>query len=81
MYSYAISISVATNVASRILEGDKVMLEKYIKFLSIGGDKWPSEAFGVLGVDLESPETYNCAIKYFDSLIEKFNKLYKGEEV
>lgn len=81
LYSYAISISVATNVASKILEGDKVMLENYHKFLCTGGDVWPTDAFKILGVDLESNVTYENAIKYFDSLIEKFKKLINDEEV
>ena len=81
LYSYAISISVATNIASKIISGDKVILEKYNKFLHIGEDVWPADAFKVLGVDLESRDTYLNAIKYFDNLIEKFEKLYYDEEV
>ena len=81
LYSYAICISVATNVASKILAGDKDMLDNYYKFMKLGSDKWPSEAFEVLGVDLESPKVYENAINYFNGLIKKFEEIYALEEV
>lgn len=80
LYSYAICISVATNVAKRILEGDKTMLDNYYKFMKLGSDKWPMEAFAVLGVDLESPEVYQNAIDYYADLIKKYEEL-SGLEV
>ena len=80
LYSYAICISVATNVAKKILEGDKEMLDNYYKFMKLGSDKWPMEAFEVLGVDLESPLVYQNAIDYFDDLIKKYEEV-SGLEV
>ena len=79
LYSYAICISVASYVASKILSGDKDMLDKYIKFLKTGSDKWPHEAFEVLGINLEDENVYKEAIKYFDSLIDKYNMLLDKE--
>lgn len=79
LYSYAICISVATNVASKILDGDKEMLDNYYKFMKLGADKWPKEAFEVLGIDLESPAVYENAIKYFDSLIVKYREILNEE--
>ena len=81
LYSYAICISVALNVASKILDGDKDMLNKYYEFMKCGSDKWPSEAFSVLGVDLEDKAVYENAITYFDSLIDKYYKIMNDEEV
>jgi len=79
LYSYAICISVASYVASKILSGDKDMLDRYIKFLKTGSDKWPHEAFEVLGINLEDENVYKEAIKYFDSLIDKYNILLDKE--
>lgn len=79
LYSYSICISVATNVASRILAGDKEMLDNYYKFMKLGSDKWPEEAFSVLGVDLESPIVYENAINYFDDLINKYREILNEE--
>ncbi|MBQ7240179.1 MAG: oligoendopeptidase F family protein [Bacilli bacterium] len=75
LYSYAICISVASYVAKNILDGDSEMLDKYIKFLSTGGDTWPIDAFKVLGIDLTESKVYEEAINYFDSLIEEYKKI------
>ena len=81
LYSYAICISVASNVARKILDGDKEMLNNYYEFMKLGSDKWPAEAFKVLGVDLENPEVYQNVIDYFDSLIDKYYEIKHQEEV
>ncbi len=76
LYSYAICISVATMVASKILKGEEEMLNRYLEFLKVGNDKWPKEAFEVLGVDLEDPKVYEDAISYFDSLLKEYENIY-----
>jgi len=81
LYSYAICISVASNVASKILEGDKEMLDNYMKFLCAGSDKWPKESFAILGIDLEDSSVYENAIKYFNSLIDKYYEILNEDEV
>ncbi len=80
LYSYAISISVASYVADRILSGDKKVLEKYIEFLKVGSDSWPIETFKVLGIDLSNNNVYKNAIDYFDKLIDKYYEIYNGGE-
>ncbi len=79
LYSYAICVSVATDVASKIINGDAKTLEKYYDFMKVGYDKWPSEAFSVLGINLEEKIVYENAIKYFDSLIDKYYEIYNQE--
>lgn len=81
LYSYAICISVASNVASKILNGDKTMLNNYYEFMKCGSDKWPSEIFEVLGIDLEDKEVYENAIEYFDNLIDKYYEILGEDEV
>ena len=81
LYSYAICISVASYVSSKIINGDKDMLSKYLEFIKCGSDKWPSEAFQILGINLEDKEVYEGAIKYFDTLIDKYYKIYNDSEV
>lgn len=76
LYSYSISICVASYVASEILNGNKDMLEKYLKFLKIGSDKWPSETFQVLGINLEDKNIFESAITYFDKLVKQYEEIY-----
>ena len=79
LFSYAICICVAAYVASKIINGDKKMLDDYMKFLKTGSDKWPTEAFEILGIDLEDENVYKNAIDYFDSLIDEFDSIYSKE--
>ena len=72
LYSYAISISVATSLANKILNNDKEALNNYIKYLKCGNDVWPQDAFKILGVDLEDKTVYEDACNYLDKLIDKY---------
>jgi len=81
LYSYAISISIAINVAKEILKGNENMLNNYIKFLSTGSDKWPEEAFKILGIDLTDSLVYKEAIDYFKDLTENLKHIYFDKEV
>ena len=77
LYNYAFCISVASSVASKILSNDKKMLENYIKFISLGSDIYPIDAFKVLGIDITDEKVYKDAINYFNSLIDEFEKISK----
>ena len=80
LYSYSICIATAVYVASKIIDNDSDMLDKYIKFLSTGADVIPYKSFMTLGVDLEEDTVYKNLIKVFESLIDKFNEIYESEE-
>ena len=75
LYSYAICISVACTVASKIINNDKDMLNRYNKLLKVGSNVKVYDAFKILGIDLEEKEVYENAFKYFDSLIDKYKSL------
>ena len=75
LYSYAICVSIATYVASEIINGNKEMLDNYIKFLSTGTDHDYPDIFKVLGVDITDKNVYIKAIEYFDSMLDKFVEL------
>lgn len=78
LYSYAICVSVACNVAKKIIAGDKQMLDNYIQFLSTGSDVWPIDAFKILNVDLKDEETYLNTAKYFDESLDEFIRIYNS---
>ena len=80
LYNYAFCISMACYLAREILKGNQVVLEKYLSYLKTGSDKWPKEAFNILGIDLKEESVYQSAISYFDELLEKFIKIKNGSE-
>ena len=75
LFNYAFCISVATNVASKILDDDKEMLDKYLKFLKTGSNVDVVDVFKIIDVDLEDKNVYENAIKYFDSMVNKLEEL------
>ena len=77
LFDYAFCISVASANAMRILSGDKDALNRYFKFLSLGSDTYPIDAFKTLGFDLTDSKVYEEAIKYFNSLIDDYIKISK----
>ena len=81
LYSYAICMSVALNVADKILKKESGFLDRYFEFLSCGEDLWPMEIFRVLGIDLEEKTVYENAIQSLDSLMKQYEKIYKEVEM
>ena len=75
LYAYAMCVSIASYVASEILNGNKEMLDKYIRFLSTGTDKDNVDIFNTLGIDITDKNVYSKAIEYFDSMLDKFVEL------
>ena len=80
LYAYSICVSIASYVASEILNGNKEMLDNYIKFLSTGTDKDNVDIFKVLGVDITDKNVYTKAINYYDSMLDKLEELLKEGE-
>ena len=78
LYSYAVCISIASYVASRILNNDKGMLEKYMNFLTLGGDKWPDEAFSVLGIDLTDEKVLSTVSSALSTIGDENNRIMRG---
>lgn len=77
-YKYAFGICCATYVSNKILSGDKLMLENYIKFLKLGDSVYPTEALKVLGIDMSNKEIFEDTIKFFDNKVLEFEKIYNS---
>lgn len=77
-YKYSIGISCACFIANKILNGDKEYLNKYLKFLTLGGSMMPLDELKTLGIDLTKTEVIEEAINYFDSLIDEFENIYNN---
>lgn len=75
LYSYAFCISIATYVAFEIINGNREMLNNYIKFLSTGSDKDCVDIYKTLGIDITDEKVYIKAIEYFNSMLDKFVEL------
>lgn len=72
LYSYSICASVASFVAKNIIEGNKEVLDNYLKFLKCGTDMSIIDIYKILGIDLEDKKIYEEAMAFYDSLLDKF---------
>ncbi|MGA1792529.1 MAG: oligoendopeptidase F [Thermoplasmatota archaeon] len=75
VYKYATSFCVANAIATRILEGDKEQLDRYISLLKAGGSKPPVELLLGAGVDLRTTEPITEALNVFGDLVKRMESL------
>lgn len=67
-YQYATSISASIALADNVLSEKEGAKERYLKFLSAGGSDFPITLLKNAGVDMESSEPIEQAIKRFQYL-------------
>lgn len=77
VYQYAIGSSIATNIAYRILNGEKNLVSKYKEFLSLGNSISIKEALEYVDISLEDGNYVDDAINVLKNKIKVMEKLYK----
>jgi len=75
VYQYATGISAAISLAERVATGGEQEREDYIKFLSGGCSATPIELLRIAGVDMESPQPIESAMKRFEELVGELEEL------
>ena len=75
VYKYATGFASAQAISKKILEGDKKARDKYLEFLTWGGNDYPVEQLKKIGVDLTTPDPVNATIAVFSNLVDEMEKL------
>ena len=75
VYKYATGLSAAITLADRVLQGGEKEREQYLGFLKAGRSASPLEILKNAGVDMESPEPIQAAMKRFDTLCDELERL------
>ena len=75
VYKYAIGLSCACYIVENILEGKEKAVDNYINFLKSGGSDYPIDELKIAGIDVTKKEVVESAIKMFENLIDKFEKI------
>ena len=73
VYQYATGLSIALLIATKISEGDKEMLNKYLTFLKSGSNDYPTKLVEKMGINIK--DAVNSALSTFDKLIEEYRNL------
>lgn len=75
VYQYATGMSAAIALSERVLNGGEQELEDYLTFLKGGGSKFPLDLLRDAGVDLESTEPVDTALKKLGTLVKELDSL------
>lgn len=77
VYQYATGISAAHVLCEKILKEESNARERYLRFLSSGGSKYPLELLEIAGVDMRQPDAILSIIRHFDALVNELDSIYK----
>ncbi len=77
VFQYATGFSAAMALSQKILSEGAPAVKDYIEFLSGGCSKTPIELLRGAGVDMDSPEPIERALKLFGELINELEELTK----
>ncbi len=75
VYQYATGFSSAVAIAKNILKNGAPAVEAYKKFLSGGCSASPVELLKIAGVDLETPQPIEDALKVFGEILDEMETL------
>ncbi|MEL7497866.1 MAG: oligoendopeptidase F [Planctomycetota bacterium] len=75
VYQYATGLAAAIALSTRVVNGGESELEQYLSFLKGGCSKYPLDLLRDAGVDLESPEPVDTALKRFAELVDELETL------
>jgi len=75
VYKYATSFCASAALSKAVLAGEDGAIERYMEFLSSGGNDYPIEQLKKAGVDLSDPKTIEDAMELFDSLVTQMEEL------
>lgn len=75
LYQYSIGTAIACNIAKRILDNESKILDKYIKFLSVGNSVSINEALSYIDIDLTNGDYLENALIILNDNIKKLRKI------
>lgn len=75
VYQYATSVTYASAIAQRIMNGEEGAVEDYLTMLHAGASAPPAELLSIAGIDPLEKSTYDSALNFFKSLVDEYESL------
>ncbi len=75
VYKYATGLSAAIALSERVISGGRKELDAYLGFLKGGCSEYPLDLLRGAGVDMETPEPVNAAMRRFAQLVGELEDL------
>ena len=77
VYTYSTGMIASMALSDMVLNGGKAEQDKYLAFLSSGGNGHPLDILKKAGVDMTTPAPYEAAFKRFETLVSEMEKIVK----
>jgi len=75
VYKYATGMSAAISLARNVLAHGASARDSYLNFLKLGGSKFPLDELREAGVDMETPEPIEGAVRHFSELMQELSRI------
>lgn len=75
VYQYATGISAAHALVDKVLSGGESARDAYLAFLSSGSSKYPIDTLKLAGVDMQTSEPVEAAMRHFNELVTQLDEL------
>jgi len=75
VFQYATSFTASEALASKVKAGDQAARDRYLKFLSAGGSKYPIDLLRDAGVDMTTDEPLDLTIKTMNRVMDQMEAI------
>jgi oligoendopeptidase F len=75
VFQYATSFTASSALSEKVLSGEPGATERYLKFISAGGSKYPIELLKDAGVDMTTSEPLDLTIKKMNRVMDQMEAI------
>jgi oligoendopeptidase F len=75
VYQYATSFTASAALSEKVLSGQPGATERYLRFISSGGSKYPIELLRDAGVDMTTDEPLELTVKKMNRIMDEIDRL------
>lgn len=75
VYQYATSYAASQAILSKILAGEKAIIDRYLKMLSAGGSDYPIELLKICDIDMTTAAPIQATLKMFSEHVDEMERL------
>jgi oligoendopeptidase F len=75
VYEYATSFAASSALSEKVLSGEPGATERYLKFISAGGSKYPIDLLKDAGVDMTTDEPLDLTVKKMNRIMDEIEKV------
>lgn len=75
VYQYATSFTASAALSEQALQGNREVIQKYLKFLSAGGSDYPIELLKLAGVDMTTSQPFELTMRKMNRVMDEIEEI------